>query len=191
MRRSLGIPPVFILVLAWMAPQGAHGHSPEEADRTIVLDRWAVEPEDPPGLLDPQVMCICEDGEGRVWFGTAGGGVVRHDPDTGKWRAFVDRDLFGLGVVGSCQTLHHGDVRFEVWGRNDAHFDVTRGVMKSIPDAWFDPRDGHRAPFVSDELLTVVDVQMRPGVDRGVAGSHPWRGRLPVAARAHQVFVAE
>jgi len=31
----------------------------------------------------------------------------------------------------------------------------------------------------------------RTGVDRGVAGSQPWRGRLPVTARAHGVVVAE
>jgi signal transduction histidine kinase/ligand-binding sensor domain-containing protein len=40
------------------------------------------------GLSNADVLSIAEDGQGRLWFATWGGGLHRLDPRTGQWKAY-------------------------------------------------------------------------------------------------------
>lgn len=170
MNRTLGLLRLMTLCAIGTSPIAAGGHPQDDTERTVVLPRWGVEPVDPPGLLDPYVLCICEDGEGYLWFGTAGGGVTRHDPQTGSWRTFTDRGTFGGGVVLSCQTMHDGDVRFEIHGRDDAEYDLRQEAMVPVPDESFDPRGQHKDRLPPDELYD--EIKRRLGPDSAFVTDH-------------------
>lgn len=105
-----------------------------EFDEVVELDRLEFSPVDPPGFLSPQVSCICEDPRGHLWFGTAGGGVVEHDPVSGSWRHRVENRVFGNTLVLACVALPCGDVLFEVYGDDDVRYRADQDILVRVDD---------------------------------------------------------
>ena len=134
-------------------PSAAAFVSEFEFDDVIRLQRWDVAPEDPPGFLSPHVRCICEDERGHLWFGTAGGGVVEHDPSSGLWRHRVENDVFGNTLVQACAAEASGDVVFEVYGCDDVRYLAREDRLVRIEDEDVDLHRSNTVLDVDDPVL--------------------------------------
>lgn len=98
----------------------------------------AVSSEALPGLMP---RCLCTDGEGNVWIGTAGDGLVRYRPDADAFDVFPDLQKLDVSAVYSlcfdtsgCLWLgtDNGLVRYDAQAGSWLRFDENDGLQGKV-----------------------------------------------------------
>jgi ligand-binding sensor domain-containing protein len=131
------------------------------------------------GLAQSQILSMCQDKNGNIWFGTNRGGASRYDGN--KFTTFNENDSLVNNVVYSITELNDGTLLFGtngglsiLSGKNVINFTDKNGlphnrVFKTIQDkngtVWIGTGEGlcqlsgnKIIPFLNDTLLNKADI---------------------------------
>lgn len=122
----------------WLATQD--GLNRFDAHRFTVYKH---DPNDPNSLLDNSIRCMTLDASGKIWIGTAGGGLNVLDPSTGAFGCLVHDDADSASLRDNQVWALRHDPSWGVWAGTDQGLQridpVTRRVTRLSP---FKDRDG-------------------------------------------------
>ena len=87
------------------------------------------------GLGHPIVSCFCEDGSGRLWIGTEGGGITVWDRSTDKFSYYTQQDGSGLAsnMVKKLLLDSEGNIWASFFNSGVQVFDRSRDRWKDTP----------------------------------------------------------
>ena len=66
------------------------------------------------GLTQSQVLSMCQDRNGNIWFGTNNGGASKYDGN--KFTTFNEKDSLINNLIYSITELKNGDLLFGTFG---------------------------------------------------------------------------
>ena len=84
------------------------------------------------GLIDSQVWTICEDPQGRFWFGT-NGGITIFDPATNAYSNITTADGLPSNNIRAIVNDHQGSLWIAMWGGRVARYDLKTSKVVQVP----------------------------------------------------------